>query len=200
MNHEKNQTKKLSVISTTVGHYLLYCLKKLGIRHLFGVPGDYQLRFLDQILEDNQNQQLNDRIEKLNSQDNKKIIWMGDTNELNAAYAQINPYRVGALVTTAGVGELSAINGIAGGFAEHHGLIHIVGHPSLPAQNDHKLLHHGLDETITTNFKKIASFISLAQVQITKETAVDDIAYALNLVYSYKKPVYLFLPSGEEKK
>jgi pyruvate decarboxylase len=35
-----------------------------------------------------------------------------------------------ALVTTYAVGELSAMNGVAGAYAEHAGMIHIVGMPA----------------------------------------------------------------------
>jgi indolepyruvate decarboxylase len=34
----------------TVSGYLLSCLQHIGIKHLFGVPGDYNLDFLDDVL------------------------------------------------------------------------------------------------------------------------------------------------------
>lgn len=46
---------------------------------------------------------------------------MGNSNELNASYAADAYSRIkglGALITTFGVGELSAANGIAGAYAE----------------------------------------------------------------------------------
>ena len=55
-------TKKI-----TVGNYLIKRLKELGIKDVFGVPGDYNLLFLDQI----------DDAENLN--------WIGNCNELNAS-------------------------------------------------------------------------------------------------------------------
>ena len=66
----------------------------MGIRHLFGVPGDFNLHFLDHVIS------------------HPVIQWMGCANELNAAYAADGYARVmpaAALLTTAGVGELSAI-------------------------------------------------------------------------------------------
>lgn len=36
----------------------------------------------------------------------------------------------GVLLTTYAVGELSAMNGVAGAYAEHAGMIHLVGMPS----------------------------------------------------------------------
>ncbi|WP_259803705.1 thiamine pyrophosphate-binding protein [Brachybacterium muris] len=71
-----------------------------GANHVFGLPGDFNLTLLDQML----------TVEDLE--------WVGTTNELNASYAA-DAYarvgrRLGAVVTTFGVGELSAINGLAG--------------------------------------------------------------------------------------
>lgn len=62
------------------------------------------------------------------------LKWLGACNELNAAYAADGYARVksgvpGVLVTTYAVGELSAMNGVAGAYAEHAGMIHIVGMP-----------------------------------------------------------------------
>ncbi|XOW20175.1 thiamine pyrophosphate-binding protein [Lactococcus cremoris] len=52
----------------TVGDYLLDRLHELGIEEIFGVPGDYNLQFLDQII----------------SREDMK--WIGNANELNASY------------------------------------------------------------------------------------------------------------------
>lgn len=62
-----------------------------------------------------------------------QLKWLGACNELNAAYATDGYARVkcvpGVLITTYAVGELSAMNGVAGAYAEHAGMIHIVGMP-----------------------------------------------------------------------
>jgi indolepyruvate decarboxylase len=82
--------------SKTIGDHLLSRLAEIGIHHLFGVPGDYNLAFLDQVIA------------------HPAIRWVGNANELNAAYAADGYARVngaGALLTTFGVGELSAMNG-----------------------------------------------------------------------------------------
>ncbi len=63
-----------------------------------------------------------------------ELKWLGTCNELNAAYAADGCARIkgmpAALVTTYAVGELSAMNGVAGAYAEHAGMIHIVGMPA----------------------------------------------------------------------
>ena len=81
-----------------VADYLLDRLTDCGADHLFGVPGDYNLQFLDHVI------------------DSPDICWVGCANELNASYAADGYARCkgfAALLTTFGVGELSAMNGIA---------------------------------------------------------------------------------------
>jgi indolepyruvate decarboxylase len=72
------------------------------------------------------------------------IRWIGCSNEFNAAYAADGYARikgVGAVGTTYGVGELSAINGIAGAYAVHLPIFHLVGAPNLAAQMNRRLMH-----------------------------------------------------------
>lgn len=83
-------------MSTTVIQHVLNRLKEIGVGHVFGVPGDYAFPVNDAICH------------------HPDIKWIGCCNELNAAYAADGYARVhgvGALSTTYGVGELSAING-----------------------------------------------------------------------------------------
>jgi len=60
-----------------------------------------------------------------------ELKWLGTCNELNGAYAADGYARIkgnpAALLTTYGVGELSAMNGVAGAYAEQAGMIHLVG-------------------------------------------------------------------------
>jgi indolepyruvate decarboxylase len=78
-----------------------------------------------------------------------KVRWVGNANELNAAYAADGYARcrgVGALVTTFGVGELSAINGLAGSYAEYLPVLQIVGAPSTRSKRAREILHHTFPE------------------------------------------------------
>jgi len=85
----------------TISTYILHRLQEIGVKHLFGVPGDYNLDFLDDVIE-------------------SPIQWVGNCNELNAGYAADGYARlngVGAAVVTYGGGGLSIINAVAGAFA-----------------------------------------------------------------------------------
>lgn len=67
-----------------------------------------------------------------------ELTWLGTCNELNGAYAADGYARIrgkpAALLTTYGVGELSAMNGVAGARAEHAGMIHLVGMTARPGE------------------------------------------------------------------
>lgn len=54
----------------TISTYLLDRLSELGIQHIFGVPGDYNLAFLDDVVA------------------HAKLQWVGNCNEVN--YSPLN--------------------------------------------------------------------------------------------------------------
>ncbi|PKH24493.1 indolepyruvate decarboxylase [Enterobacterales bacterium CwR94] len=162
----------------TVGDYLLHRLDELGIEHLFGVPGDYNLQFLDHVIA------------------HPRLAWVGCANELNAAYAADGYARcrgAAALLTTFGVGELSAINGIAGSYAEYLPVIHIVGAPSLQAQSQGDLIHHSLGDGDFGHFARMHREVSVAQAILQTETACQEIDRVLTDALHYQRPGYLVL-------
>ncbi|MEL4889020.1 indolepyruvate decarboxylase [Pectobacterium betavasculorum] len=163
----------------TVGDYLLDRLTQIGIQHLFGVPGDYNLHFLDHVIR------------------NPDITWVGCANELNAAYAADGYARcrqAAALLTTFGVGELSAINGIAGSYAECLPVIHIAAVPCLASQRNGELLHHTLGDGDFHHFSRMAAEVTVAQASLTAENATVEIDRVIGEALAQQKPVYLFLP------
>ena len=163
----------------TIADYLLDRLSQIGIRHFFGVPGDYNLQFLDHVI------------------DHPKITWVGCANELNAAYAADGYARckpAAALLTTFGVGELSAINAIAGSYAEYLPVIHIVGAPSLRAQQAGDLLHHTLGDGDFSHFVRMAKEVTIAQACLTFDNAEAEIDRLLTIALIEHRPVHLVLP------
>lgn len=164
----------------SVADYLLDRLNECGIAHLFGVPGDYNLQFLDNVIA------------------HQALAWVGCANELNAAYAADGYARCkggAALLTTFGVGELSAINGIAGSYSEYLPVIHIVGSPCLAAQQRGELLHHSLGDGDFQHFSRMAKEVTVAQAALTPENASYEIDRVLRESFSTSRPGYLLLPS-----
>ena len=164
----------------SIGNFLLRRLQEAGIKHIFGVPGDYNLELM---------QQLEDRGEP---------AWIGNCNELNAsyatdAYARING--LGALIVTHGVGALSAINGIAGAYSEHVPVILICGSLPLRAVQRGDLMHHTLADREKGDLCRIFTEVTAAQAQLTPENAAAEIDRLILTAWRRKLPVYLELPS-----
>ena len=164
----------------TVGDYLLDRLAELGVAHVFGVPGDYNLQFLDHIVA------------------HPDLEWVGNANELNAGYAADGYGRLrgmSAVVTTFGVGELSVANAIAGSYAEHVPVVHIVGGPSKDAQGTRRALHHSLGDGDFEHFFRMSREITCAQANLMPATATREIDRVLSEVREQKRPGYLLLPT-----
>src|SRR5262249_22795446 len=163
-----------------IGDFLLRRLEEAGVRHLFGVPGDYNLELMQQL------------------EDRREPAWVGNCNELNAsyatdAYARING--IGALIVTHGVGALSAINGIAGAFSEHVPVICISGSIPLRAIQRGDLMHHTLADREKGDFCRMFAEVTAAQTRLTPENAAAEIDRLLLTAWRRKLPVYLELPS-----
>lgn len=162
----------------TVGDYLLDRLVELGVTDVFGVPGDYQLEFLDHVAA------------------HPRLRWIGGANELNSGYAADAYGRLrgmAALVTTFGVGELSAANAIAGSYAEHVPVVHIVGAPSKDAQGARRIVHHTLGDGDFDHFLRMSREITCAQANLAPATATREIDRVLSEVREQKRPGYLLL-------
>ncbi|EFQ9158550.1 alpha-keto acid decarboxylase family protein [Salmonella enterica] len=169
----------------TVADYLLDRLAGCGIGHLFGVPGDYNLQFLDHVI------------------DHPTLRWVGCANELNAAYAADGYARMsgaGALLTTFGVGELSAINGIAGSYAEYVPVLHIVGAPCSAAQQRGELMHHTLGDGDFRHFYRMSQAISVASAILDEQNACFEIERVLGEMLAARRPGYIMLPADVAKK
>jgi TPP-dependent 2-oxoacid decarboxylase len=162
----------------TVAEYLLTRLKEIGLDHLFGLPGDFVLGFFNQVLK-------------------SKVRYVGTCNELNAAYAADGYARIkgiGAFSTTYAVGELSAINGVAGSFAERVPVVVITGSPATINFSTRPLLHHTLgDYQIPL---KMYEQITVASTQLASgETAPAEIDRVLSACLFHQQPVYISFPS-----
>lgn len=167
------------MVAVTVAQYLMHRLHELGIRHVFGVPGDYNLGLLEQITTD------------------PRLVWIGACNELNAAYAADGYARInglGALVTTFGVGELSAINGVAGSFAEYVPVVAITGAPATGVQARGAIMHHTLGTGDFSVFARMYERVTAAQASLTAANAAAEIDRVLSFCLRRKQPVYISLP------
>jgi len=145
---------------TTVGEYLVKRLEEVGIKHVFGVPGDYVLDFMDRIIDSD-------------------MDFVGTCNELNAgyagdAYARLNG--VSAVVITYDVGGLSLVNAVAGAYAERVPMIIISGSPHSKLRHENALIHH-----IATDYKlQMDVFGALTACSVMLEDGADARLYGLD--------------------
>ncbi|GME40219.1 pyruvate decarboxylase [Neofusicoccum parvum] len=163
-----------------LAQYLFTRLAQIGVGSVHGVPGDYNLTALDYV-------------------EPAGLHWVGNANELNAGYAADGYARIkgiGALITSFGVGELSAINAIGAAYAEKAAVVHIVGTPPRAAQNAGACLHHSLGDGNFRVFADMYKSVTVAQANlIDANTAPRLIDAALKKCILQSRPVYIEIPT-----
>ncbi|MHC4703832.1 MAG: alpha-keto acid decarboxylase family protein, partial [Planctomycetota bacterium] len=165
--------KKLSI-----GQYLLDQLHRHGVRHIFGVPGDYILGLCSLIEE-------------------SPIRLTGTTREDSAGFAADAYARIkglGVACVTFCVGGLNITNPVAGAYAEKSPVILISGAPGLKGRERSPLVHHLVRDFATQ--REIFSRITVANTALEDAyTAYHEIDRVIHLVERYKRPGYIELPS-----
>lgn len=166
--------------TTTLANYIFTRLQQLGIRSVFGVPGDYNLRLLDFV-------------------EPAGLHWVGNCNELNSAYAAdayARIHGVSALVTTFGVGELSAVNGIAGAYAEKAPIISLVGTPARATQESRTNVHHTFNDGEFNRFAAMHTHVTVAQTNLLDaRTAPEQFDSTVQQALIHSRPVYVQIPA-----
>jgi len=163
----------------SLARYLFARLHQKSVHHVHGVPGDYTLKALDHLLASG-------------------VKWIGSCNELNAGYAADGYARIrglAALFTTYGVGELSAINAIAGSYAEHVPIVHVVGTPARHLQAIGAKTHHSLGDGRSRVFREMYERVTVAQVNLVDAvTGPEMIDRTIEECLKRSRPVYIELP------
>lgn len=188
-----------------LGEYLFLRITQANtdLKSIFGIPGDFNLRLLEHLYSDS--------VAKA-----KQIEFIGICNELNAAYAADGYSKaidgLSVLITTYGVGELSALNGIAGAFAEFAPVLHIVGTSSTKQINQAKTatagsvvnIHHLVQSKNVLSppdhdvYKRAVVDFSVAQETLDSDNALENLARidrVISTILRERRPGYLFIPS-----
>jgi indolepyruvate decarboxylase len=166
-------------MSETVIEYVLRRLKDIGIDATFGVPGDFAFPVQDAIVND------------------PDVDWIGCCNELNAGYAADGYARLrgaAAVSTTYGVGELSAINAIAGSYAENLPVFHLTGMPAMPVQTAHSLVHHTLGNGEFDLFYQMAEPVVCGRAIMTPQNVAYETERLIATALYRRKPAYMAFP------
>lgn len=168
----------MSDLSQNVASYLIQRLYDLGVRHIFGVPGDFVLGFYHELIQSN-------KLKVINTCDEQGAGFAAD------AYARING--LGVVCVTYCVGGLKVVNAAAQAFAEKSPLVVISGAPGIKERKKNPLLHHKVRDFDTQ--QKIFEHMTIDSVLIDNpRTAAKDIDKVLSSAIRYKRPVYIELP------
>lgn len=162
----------------TVGEFLIDRLSRAGVKHTFGVPGDYVLGLYDKISRSG------------------SIEMVGTTNEAAAgfaadAYARANG--LGCVVVTYCVGGFSLLNSIGGAFAEKSPVVVVSGSPGLKERQEGMLLHHMVKE-FECQHKVFSNVTAANTVLRDPNTAAYEIDRVLEAARTHKRPVYIEVP------
>jgi indolepyruvate decarboxylase len=152
-------------------------LYKLGLHHIFGIPGDYVLTLFKLIEE-------------------SPIRHIGTTREDCAgfaadAYARI--HGIGGACVTYCVGGLNMVNAIACAYAERSPVVVISGSPGLAERVNNPFLHHMVRDFSTQ--RDVFEKITVASIILDDpHTAEREIDRALKALTEFKRPIYLEIP------
>src|SRR5271170_4853449 len=160
-----------------IGDYLIARLYALGVRHVFGIPGDYVLGFYDALQKS--------RLQIINTCDEQGAGFAAD------AYARVRG--LGVVCVTYCVGGLKVVNATAEAYAEKSPVVVISGAPGMGEREKNPLLHHKVREFDTQ--KRVFDQLTVASTVLDDpQTALQEIDRVLHAALRYKRPVYIELP------
>lgn len=166
----------------SIGKYLLDGLQKRGVNEIFGVPGDYILRF-DKLIEQHS-------IRYINATRENTSGYMAD------AYARLRG--LGVACITYGVG-INITNALSQAFVESSPLVVISGSAGSSDFCTDIKLHHLINQSMANLGDQtqldIFKYVTAGQVILNNPaTAGEQIDYILDLCMTVKKPVYIEIP------
>jgi indolepyruvate decarboxylase len=148
-----------------------------GVRHVFGIPGDYVLGFYDLLQKS--------KLRIINTCDEQGAGLAAD------AYARMRG--LGAVCITYCVGGLKVVNSTAEAFAEKSPVVVISGAPGVRERQKDPLLHHKVRE-FDTQMKVFEQLTVASTVLSDPQTAFQEIDRVVHAALRFKRPVYVELP------
>jgi indolepyruvate decarboxylase len=160
-----------------LGQFLFQYLHARGVRHSFGVPGDFALPTFAWL-------------------DKSPIQHITMTHEPGAgfaadAYARLNG--IGLVCVTYCVGGLNVLNAIAGAYAEKSPVVVVSGAPGRKDREKDPLLHHKV-KTFETQRRVYDEVTVASAVLLDEQTAAAEIIRVVDASLKHKRPVYIEMP------
>lgn len=167
----------MSAENLTVGAFLFQYLYDKGVKHAFGIPGDFALatfRWLER-----------SPIELFTMTHEPSVGFAADL------YARRNG--LGVACVTYCVGGLNMLNPIAGAYAEKSPVVVISGGPSIRDRQGEPLLHHKV-KTFDTQRKVFEEVTCANTILLDPDTAADEIIRVIERVQAECRPGYIEVP------
>jgi indolepyruvate decarboxylase len=163
--------------SMPLGKFLFDYLYSRGVRHSFGVPGDFALPTFAWL-------------------DKSKIQSITMCHEPGAgfaadAYSRING--IGLVCVTYCVGGLNVLNAVAGAYAEKSPVVVVSGAPGKKDREKDPLLHHKV-KTFDTQRRVYDEVTVASTVLLDEQRAAEEIVRCVDACLRHKRPVYIEVP------
>ncbi|HEV2047363.1 MAG TPA: thiamine pyrophosphate-binding protein, partial [Chthoniobacterales bacterium] len=160
-----------------LGQFLFEYLHRRGVRHSFGVPGDFALPTFAWL-------------------EKSKIQSVTMTHEPSAgfaadAYSRVNG--IGLVCVTYCVGGLNVLNAIAGAYAEKSPVVVVSGAPGRRDREKDPLLHHKV-KTFETQRRVYDEVTVASAVLLDEQRAASEIVRCVEACLRHKRPVYIEVP------
>src|ERR1044071_549028 len=160
-----------------MGQFLFEYLHRRGVRHSFGVPGDFALPTYAWL-------------------EKSPIRSITMTHEPGAgfaadAYSRLNG--IGLVCVTYCVGGLNVLNAIAGAYAEKSPVVVVSGAPGRKDREKDPLLHHKV-KTFETQRRVYDEVTVASTVLLDEDKAALEIVRCVEECLRYKRPVYIEVP------
>ena len=150
-----------------------------GVRHIFGIPGDFVLNLYEAIAQD-------DRFKLVTLSHKPAVGFAGD------GAARITN-GLGVCIVTYGAGGLNLLNSVACAYAEESPLVVITGGPGKSEKRLGMHVHHEV-KAYDSQFKIYQEVTEFGAVLDDPQTAAAEIRKAIDVALKFKRPVYLEVP------
>lgn len=150
-----------------------------GVRHIFGIPGDFVLNLYDAL------------------EDDGRFRLVTFSHEPAVGFAADGAARItnglGVCCVTYGAGGLNMINSVSCAYAEESPLIVISGGPDRLEKRSGVPVHHEV-KSYESQFKVYQEVSEFAAILDDPQTAASNICKAIDVALKFNRPVYLEIP------
>ena len=167
----------MTAVTHTVGSFLFDYLHRLGVTHVFGIPGDFALptfRWMQQ-----------SKLDIITMTHEPSVGFAAD------GYARING--LGVACVTYCVGGLNMLNSVACAYAEKSPILVISGGPSPADRKKDALIHHKV-RTFDTQRRIYEEVTCATAVLMDPETAAAEIMRVVGAILEHSRPGYIEIP------